>query len=47
MKTVEKKYLLPFCLVTVLFLLWGIANNMTDTLLYARGVVYNSVDKNS
>ena len=35
MKTVEKKFLLPFCLVTVLFLLWGIANNMTDTLLSA------------
>lgn len=35
MKTIEKKYLLPFCLVTVLFLLWGIANNMTDTLLSA------------
>ena len=35
MKTVEKKVLLPFCLVTVLFLLWGIANNMTDTLLSA------------
>ncbi len=35
MKTIEKKFLLPFCLVTVLFLLWGIANNMTDTLLSA------------
>ena len=35
MKVVEKKNLLPFCLVTVLFLLWGIANNMTDTLLSA------------
>ena len=35
MKVVEKKYLLPFCLVTSLFLLWGIANNMTDTLLSA------------
>ena len=35
MKTIEKKYLVPFCLVTVLFLLWGIANNMTDTLLSA------------
>jgi len=32
---VEKKYLLPFILVTVLFLLWGLANNMTDTLLSA------------
>lgn len=31
----EKKYLLPFVLVTSLFLLWGLANNMTDTLLAA------------
>jgi FHS family L-fucose permease-like MFS transporter len=35
MKTVEKRYLVPFILVTSLFLLWGIANNMTDTLLSA------------
>ncbi|MCR4859557.1 MAG: L-fucose:H+ symporter permease [Bacteroidales bacterium] len=35
MKAIERKYLLPFCLVSVLFLLWGIANNMTDTLLSA------------
>lgn len=35
MKTVERRYLLPFILVTTLFLLWGIANNMTDTLLSA------------
>ena len=35
MKVIEKKNLLPFCLVTSLFLLWGIANNMTDTLLSA------------
>ena len=35
MKTVEKQYLVPFILVTSLFLLWGIANNMTDTLLSA------------
>ena len=35
MKTMEKKYLVPFILVTLLFLLWGIANNMTDTLLSA------------
>src|SRR5574344_2774791 len=30
-----KNYLLPFILVSSLFLLWGIANNMTDTLLSA------------
>lgn len=35
MKALEKKYLLPFVLVTTLFLLWGLANNMTDTLLAA------------
>lgn len=35
MKTIEKKYLIPFSLIAVLFLLWGIANNMTDTLLSA------------
>lgn len=35
MKTIEKKNLLPFILVTSLFLLWGLANNMTDTLLAA------------
>lgn len=32
---VEKKYLIPFILVTSLFFLWGLANNMTDTLLAA------------
>ena len=35
MKVIEKKYFLPFVLVTSLFLLWGLANNMTDTLLCA------------
>ena len=35
MKALEKKYLLPFILVASLFLLWGLANNMTDTLLAA------------
>lgn len=35
MKTIERRYLVPFILVTSLFLLWGIANNMTDTLLSA------------
>ncbi len=32
---VEKKYLIPFILVTSMFFLWGLANNMTDTLLAA------------
>ena len=35
MKVIEKKYLLPFVLVTSMFMLWGLANNMTDTLLAA------------
>ncbi len=35
MKAIEKKYYLPFALISVLFLLWGLANNMTDTLLAA------------
>ena len=44
MKTIERKYLLPFCLVTVLFLLWGIANNMTDTLLSAFKRIMSMTD---
>ena len=35
MKTIERKYWLPFFLVSLLFLLWGVANNMNDTLLAA------------
>lgn len=35
MKTIEKKYILPFILVTSLFLLWGLANSMNDTLIAA------------
>ena len=31
----EKKFIVPFILVTSLFFLWGLANNMTDTLLAA------------
>ncbi|MCQ2975326.1 MAG: L-fucose:H+ symporter permease [Bacteroidales bacterium] len=44
MKTIEKKYLIPFCLVTLLFLLWGIANNMTDTLLSAFKRIMSMTD---
>ena len=44
MKAMEKKYLLPFCLVTSLFLLWGLANNMTDTLLSAFKKVMDMSD---
>ena len=35
MKTLEKRYLVPFLLVSSLFLLWGLANSMTDTLIAA------------
>lgn len=35
MKTIPRNFLLPFLLVSLLFLLWGIANNMNDTLLAA------------
>jgi len=31
----RKAYLIPFALITSLFFLWGLANNMTDTLLAA------------
>lgn len=44
MKTIEKKYLVPFILVTLLFLLWGIANNMTDTLLSAFKRIMSMTD---
>ena len=35
MKAVERRHLIPFILVTSLFALWGLANNMSDTLLAA------------
>lgn len=43
-KTIEKKYILPFTLVTSLFLLWGLANNMTDTLLAAFKYIMDMTD---
>ena len=33
MKTIEKRYMVPFLLVSSLFLLWGLANSMNDTLI--------------
>lgn len=44
MKTIEKKYTVPFILVTSLFLLWGLANNMTDTLLAAFKRIMDMTD---
>lgn len=35
MKTIERKYLIPFILVTSLFFMWGMANSMNDTLIAA------------
>ena len=35
MKTIDRRHAVPFALVTSMFLLWGLANNMTDTLLSA------------
>ncbi|MEX0769659.1 MAG: alcohol dehydrogenase catalytic domain-containing protein [Balneolaceae bacterium] len=32
---IERKFLIPFILVTSMFFMWGLANNMTDTLLAA------------
>ena len=44
MKVVEKKYLLPFILITTLLALWGVAANMTDTLLAALRKVMQMSD---
>lgn len=35
MKTIDRRHAVPFALVTSMFLLWGLVNNMTDTLLAA------------
>lgn len=43
MKT--KSYLLPLTLVTVLFFLWGLAHNMTDTLLAAFKHIMSMTDE--
>lgn len=34
-KVVEKKYLLPFVIVTSLFALWGFANDITNPMVAA------------
>lgn len=44
MKTIESRCVLPFVLVTSLFLLWGLANNMTDTLLAAFKRIMDMTD---
>ena len=35
MKTLEKRYYLPFALLSVLFLLWGFANDITNPMVAA------------
>ena len=35
MKLIEKKYLLPFVVITVLFALWGFANDITNPMVAA------------
>ncbi|GHU76791.1 MFS transporter [Bacteroidia bacterium] len=41
---VPKEYLLPFILITSLFFFWGLANNMTDTLLAAFKKIMSMTD---
>ena len=41
MKTIDRRHAVPFALVTSMFLLWGLANNMTDTLLAAFKRIMN------
>ncbi|MDW3652597.1 MAG: L-fucose:H+ symporter permease [Bacteroidia bacterium] len=43
-KTITKQFLVPFILVTSLFFLWGLANNMTDTLLAAFKKIMSMTD---
>ena len=40
MKTVEKKYLLPFILVTLCFALWGFANDITNPMVKAFSKIF-------
>lgn len=47
MKTIEKKYYLPFALVSILFLLWGMANSMNDTLIAAFKRIMSMSDMQS
>src|SRR5690606_26376096 len=44
MATKIKTPVLPFILITSLFLMWGLANNMTDTLLAAFKRILSMTD---
>jgi len=43
-KLLTKEYLIPFILVTIMFFMWGLANNMTDTLLAAFKKIMSMTD---
>lgn len=43
-KIIAKNHIVPFILMTSLFLLWGLANNMTDTLLAAFKRIMDMTD---
>ena len=40
MKTIERKYLLPFVLVTLCFALWGFANDITNPMVKAFSKIF-------
>ncbi len=40
MKTVEKKYLIPFILITFCFALWGFANDITNPMVKAFSKIF-------
>lgn len=40
MKTIEKKYLLPFILITYCFALWGFANDITNPMVKAFSKIF-------
>ncbi|MFY0685746.1 MAG: L-fucose:H+ symporter permease [Cyclobacteriaceae bacterium] len=44
MQLLTKKNLVPFILVTTMFFMWGLANNMTDTLLAAFKRIMSMTD---
>lgn len=43
-KLVTKDFVIPFILVTSMFFMWGLANNMTDTLLAAFKKIMSMTD---
>ena len=40
MKTIEKKYLVPFVLITFCFALWGFANDITNPMVKAFSKIF-------